>query len=114
MRRVAKDTALAPIIIKSLRCTPYNIHNVTPAPNWTRVNPLTSSADRVFHILRICGTNPNIVNEAAATPNTPHNICFPVYSSLRSGEDRPNPTLNQNAVSVSTSNCISNCDFIED
>jgi hypothetical protein len=26
--------------------------------------------------LMICGTNPNMVNEAAAMPNTIHNICF--------------------------------------
>jgi hypothetical protein len=32
--------------------------------------------------LMICGTNPNIVNEAAAMPNTIHNICFSFYSSL--------------------------------
>jgi hypothetical protein len=76
MMRVAKEMALAPIIMKSWRWIPYNIHNVTPVPNWMSVNPLTSLAEWVFHILMICGTNPNMVNEAAAMPNTLHDICF--------------------------------------
>jgi hypothetical protein len=36
----------------------------------------------VVHILMICGTNPNMVNEAAAMPNIVHHIILSFYSSL--------------------------------
>jgi hypothetical protein len=46
------------------------------------VNPLTSLTEWVVHILMICGTNPNMVNEAAAMPNIVHHIFLSFYSSL--------------------------------
>src|SRR5512143_3320829 len=87
MTRVAKETALAPMMMKSLRWIPYNIHNVTPALNWMRVSPLTSLAEWVFHILMLCGTNPNMVNEAASTPRTIHTMRVPVL--VLSGSPAP-------------------------
>src|SRR4030042_7133970 len=80
-KRVANDMAFAPITMKSWRCIPYNIHNMAPALNWVSVNPLTSLTEWVVHILMICGTNPNMVNEAAAMPNIVHPIFLSFYSS---------------------------------
>jgi hypothetical protein len=82
IKRVANDMVFAPITMKSRRCIPYNIHNVAPALNWMSVNPLTSLTEWVVHILTICGTNPNMVNEAAPMPNIVHHIFPSFYSSL--------------------------------
>src|SRR5512137_2340984 len=51
------------------------------------VNPLTSLTEWVVHILMICGTNPNMVNEAATIPNIVHHIFLSFYSSFISQRD---------------------------
>jgi hypothetical protein len=48
------------------------------------VNPLTSLTEWVVHIFMICGTNPNMVNEAAAMPNIVHHIFFSLSIPLLS------------------------------
>jgi len=59
---------LAAMIIKSLKCMPYNIHKKTPKESCNRVMILTSCMDLVLRALIICGINENMVKIAAVEP----------------------------------------------
>ena len=55
-------------IIGSRICIPYNIQRDTPILNCTNIHKLKSLTILVLNILITCGTNPNIVSNAADEP----------------------------------------------